>query len=129
MTIMTGVGLPSEEGGNINIIASHNTWSRKNYHHYSYADETNRPKEINFGFDENFEDSTYIRDISVQLRKTKNSTRLVSNGKCHHSLICQYKQGPTCFSQTSSSYTYTHSHIIYVHNISACPSYHSSVLF
>ena len=127
MTIMTGVGSPSEEGGNINIIASHNTWSRKNYHHYSYADETNRPKEISFGFDENFEDSTYVRDISVQLRKTKNSTRLVSNGKCHHSLIfiCQCKLGPTCFSQTCSC----NAHIIYVHNISACPSYHSSVLF
>ena len=111
MTIMTGVGLPSEEGGNINIIASHNTWSRKNYHHYSYADETNRPKEINFGFDENFEDSTYIRDISVQLRKTKNSTRLVSNGKCHHSLFCQCNRSQLDFLKLLLlTLTHTHTH-------------------
>ena len=77
ITLKTGTGSSSEVGGNINIVASTSALREKNYNNY-YDDASVLSKEINFGFDEVSYDSTTQRQISLQLKKSKNSTRLVS---------------------------------------------------
>lgn len=76
INLKTGKGSSSEVGGNINILASTTEWSggRNSYHH----DDSSESKEINFGFDAVSADSTTKRQISLSLKKSKNSTRLVS---------------------------------------------------
>lgn len=78
ITLKTGIGSSSEVGGNINIVASTSVLREKNYKFNYYDDASVLSKEINFGFDEVSDDSTTQRQISLQLKKSKNSTRLVS---------------------------------------------------
>lgn len=65
-----------ERGGGINIIASTHAWSTSRNEKFN-VDNVHKPTEINFGFDEVAGDSTE-RQISLQLTKLKNSTRLAS---------------------------------------------------
>lgn len=78
ITLKTGIGSSSEVGGNINIVASTSVLRENNYKFNYYDDASVLSKEINFGFDEVSYDSTTQRQISLQLKKSKNSTRLVS---------------------------------------------------
>jgi len=81
-------------GGSINIIASHTEEENRQW----YKDQvgtTIRAKEINFGFDEVSTDglsySSSKREVSLQLRKIKNSTRLVSTGMLYM-FLCNLRQ-------------------------------------
>ena len=77
INLKTGEGSSNEVCGNINIIASTNTWD-KGYRGWNYNnDDAGKSKEINFGFDVISADATK-RQVSLQLKKSKNSTRLVS---------------------------------------------------
>lgn len=78
ITLKTGIGSSSEVGGNINIVASTIALRERNHNHNYYGDASVLCHEINFGFDEVSDDSTTQRQISLQLKKSKNSTRLVS---------------------------------------------------
>lgn len=70
INMITGSAHGFSRGGGINIFASTNSWS----HHTNVGDIQN-PTEINFGFDEVSGASTK-RQVSLQLTKFKNSTRL-----------------------------------------------------
>jgi hypothetical protein len=81
ITLKTGVGSSNKVGGNINFIASTSAWNQRKYNYnynYNYYDNEATSKEINLGFDEVSDDSTTQRQISLQLKKSKNSTRLIS---------------------------------------------------
>ena len=83
ITLKTGVGSTNDVGGNINIVASTSAWNQKSYNYnynynYNYYDNEAKSREINFGFDEVSDDSTTQRQISLQLKSSKNSTRLIS---------------------------------------------------
>lgn len=80
ITLKTGIGSSSEAGGNINIVASTIALRERNHNYDFYSDASILSHEINFGFDEVSDDSTTQRQISLslQLKKSKNSTRLVS---------------------------------------------------
>ena len=67
INLKTGKGASNEVGGNINIMASTTTWNRDSV-----------SKDINFGFDEISSDGSTAREISLQLKKSSNSTRVVS---------------------------------------------------
>ena len=85
INLKSGTGSSDEMGGNINIVASTTTRKQRNYSYNYYDLDTSisQAKEINFGFDEVFEDSTTLRQISPQLKKLTNSTRLVSTVPFH----------------------------------------------
>ena len=75
------MGSSNQVGGNINFIASTSAWKQRSYHYnynYNYYDNEAPSKEINLRFDEVSDDSTTQRHISLQLKKSKNSTRLIS---------------------------------------------------
>ena len=75
------MGSSNDVGGNINIVASTSAWNQRIYNYnfnYNYYDTEATSREINFGFDEVSGDSTTQRQISLQLKKSKNSTRLIS---------------------------------------------------
>lgn len=78
------MGSTYDVGGNINIVASTSTWNQRSYNYnfnynynYNYDNEATS-REVNFGFDEVSDDSTTQRQISLQLKSSKNSTRLIS---------------------------------------------------
>ena len=99
INIKTGMGDITEDGGNINMFVTHEPWKTKNWHHqYYYDNEVNMPKFINFGFDEVYGDSSTKRDVSLQLRRSANSTRLVSTGTCF--LYDCFNTGPCVPSKT-----------------------------
>lgn len=78
INLKSGMGSSDEVGGNINIFATTASLKR-NYNYYDHHTlSITQTKEINFGFDEVHDDSTTHRQINLQLKKSKNSTRLVS---------------------------------------------------
>jgi hypothetical protein len=77
INLLTGKGSLHQSGGGINIIARTNAWSTSRFDKYDF-DDVPKPTEINFGFDEISGDLTE-RQISLQLMKLKNSTRLASS--------------------------------------------------
>lgn len=78
INLKSGMGSSDEVGGNINIFATTASLKR-NYNYYDHhTSSVTQTKEINFGFDEVHDDSTTHRQINFQLKKSKNSTRLVS---------------------------------------------------
>ena len=78
INLKSGMGSSDEVGGNINIFATTASLKR-NYNYYNHhTSSVTQTKEINFGFDEVHDDSTTHRQINFQLKKSKNSTRLVS---------------------------------------------------
>jgi hypothetical protein len=77
INLKSGMGSSDEVGGNINIFATTASLKR-NYNYYNHhTSSVTQTKEINFGFDEVHDDSTTHRQINFQLKKSKNSTRLV----------------------------------------------------
>ena len=77
INLKSGMGLSDEVGGNINIFATTASLKR-NYNYYDHLiSSVTQTKEINFGFDEVHDDSPTHRQINFQLKKSKNSTRLV----------------------------------------------------
>lgn len=103
INLKSGTGSSDEMGGNINIVASTTTRKQRNYSYNYYDLDTSisQAKEINFGFDEVFEDSTTLRQISPQLKKLTNLTRLVSTVPFHVTTV-QYLSDERIKKETTS---------------------------
>ena len=69
--------MSGEAGGNINIIASTSAWNKGNRGWNYENNDARTSKEINFGFDVVSRGAAQ-RQLSLQLKKSQNSTRLLS---------------------------------------------------
>ena len=76
--LTTGKGSSRHVGGNINIIASVKASAHVPQTWYYQEVEREVPKEISLGFDVVSPSSDTYRQVGLQLRKTSNSTRVVS---------------------------------------------------